>query len=82
MDGTPQRTFVNIDSDPDPRSSPPHIDHRTQLNNWLQVNGGPGRLDWTCLQDGPGNNQNWVVICLSESPCELPWSLGRSNSTS
>ena len=79
MDETPQRRFININPDTDPRSSPPRADHRTELNNWLQVNGGPGRLDWTSFRGGPENNPTWVVICLSASPCEPSLSVGMSS---
>ena len=67
MDQTTQRTFFHFTSEPNPRSSPFHVDHRTQLNNWLQVNGGRGRLNWASSRVGPENNPIWTAICLSTS---------------
>jgi len=80
MSKNTQRVSLHINPDPDPRSSPLHVDHRTQLNNWLQVNGGPERLDWASFRVGPENDPIWTAICLSTSPCEPP--LERSNSPS
>ncbi|KAF9652934.1 hypothetical protein BDM02DRAFT_3265950 [Thelephora ganbajun] len=45
--------------------------HRTQLNNWLQVNGGPERLDWESFRVGPQNDPTWTAICLIDG---VEWS--------
>jgi hypothetical protein len=68
MDQNTQRTFFHTDTEPDPTFSPPRVDYRTELNNWLQVNGGTERLDWKSFRVGPENNTIWTVICLSTSP--------------
>lgn len=62
------RTFFHTDPEPDPRFSPLHVDYRTELNNWLQVNGGRERLDWASSRVGPENNPIWTATCLSTSP--------------
>ena len=73
MNPTPQRTFLHPDPEPDPRSSPKiHLDFRTQLNNWLQVNGGTERLDWKSFRVGPENDPTWTAVCLSEYFCKPP----------
>ena len=64
MNQVTQRISINTDPDPDPRSSPPRVDHRTQLDNCLQFNGGPGRLDWTSFWDGPANDPTWTAVYL------------------
>ena len=43
---------------------------RTQLNSWLQVNGGTARLNWRVIKDGPEDAPTWTVVGLSESLCE------------
>lgn len=53
--------------EPDPRFSPLHVDYRTELNNWLQVNSGPERLGWASFRPGPENNPIWTAMCLSVS---------------
>lgn len=37
-----------------------------QLNNFLQVNGGVGRLNWTQTRYGPEHCPLWRVGCLSK----------------
>ena len=34
-----QRTFFHTEPELDPNFSLLHVDYRTELNNWLQVNG-------------------------------------------
>ncbi|KAF9792857.1 hypothetical protein BJ322DRAFT_1103317 [Thelephora terrestris] len=37
--------------------------YRTELNNYLQVNGGPSRLQWKDVKDGPQHRPTWTAIC-------------------
>jgi len=41
------------------------IDYRTELNNFLQVNGGVGRLDWQTSHQGPQHDLIWTASCYS-----------------
>lgn len=52
----------------DHRFSPLHVDYRKQLNNWFQVNGGSGRLDWASSRTELENNPFWTAIGLGTSP--------------
>ena len=42
------------------------IDYRTELNNFLQVNGGHGRLSWQTSHRGPQHELIWTAICYSK----------------
>ena len=42
------------------------IDYRTELNNFLQVNGGSRRLQWKKYEQGPQHELIWTAICESE----------------
>ena len=41
------------------------IDYRTELNNFLQANGGTGRLQWQISPHGPQHELIWTAICCS-----------------
>ena len=42
------------------------IDYRTELNNFLQVNGGSNRLKWQTSHQGPQHELIWTAICYSK----------------
>jgi len=64
-----QRTSFHADPKPDPGFSPLHIDYRTELNNWPQVNGGPGALVVRVSGSDLRATQS-ELQCASELPCE------------
>lgn len=43
------------------------LDWRMQLNNFLQVNGGTGRLRYVDLASGPAHKPTWHCTAYSES---------------
>ncbi|KAF9652933.1 hypothetical protein BDM02DRAFT_3258165 [Thelephora ganbajun] len=46
----------------------PQHHYRTELNNFLQVNGGPRRLRWETSQHGPQHELIWTAICYTTLP--------------
>lgn len=44
------------------------VDYRTELNNYLQVNGGCDRLRWEETQTGLQHKLTWTAICYSGCP--------------
>ena len=46
-------------------------DWRMQLNNFLQVNGGVGRLRYVDLPSGPAHKPTWHCTTYSKSPLTL-----------
>ena len=41
------------------------VDYRTELNNFLQVNGGSHRLKWQTSSQGPDHDLLWTAVCCS-----------------